>query len=453
MPVYDGKESRPNNKSQSIAWASRSSSEAFSIRAKCPATERILFAGTQGDLNELREAPRETLRQAYCTSGCSLLHWAAGSNQIEVLDYLVSQLGLDVDTVATKKSKGRTPLHYACRNGCFEATRWLLEVGRANPDAKAKHGVTPFQLAVWQNQLAVCKYLVEEHNVDPAQQNDFCCAGVHWIGLCPHEDADLLPLAKWLAQQPGVSFHVKQKTGHSPMHKAAWGGHLELIRYFHEEHGLWDDSPDEAGNYAADMADMARSSRHAKVAAFLREHCSVARAESCRILGISTMATVSEIRKAYLERAKAVHPDSQGENGSKGVEFCALHDAYRHLIDEGGRGNQSNPAHSLKLMLELNGAPEDGQIKADDYFKARLVAVLLEYGHKGLDLSNIKRKWEQVWPDAPFPTYEGSLSDFISSEASDVVDFVNGEKVGSMRVVPKLKQQQQLSQLFGQRAS
>ena len=27
-------------------------------------------------------------------------------------------------------------------------------------DARAKHGVSPFQLAVWQNHLSICKWLV-----------------------------------------------------------------------------------------------------------------------------------------------------------------------------------------------------------------------------------------------------------------------------------------------------
>ena len=41
----------------------------------------------------------------------------------------------------------------------------------------------------------------------------------------------------------------------------------------------------------------------------------------------------------------------------------------------------------------------------DNLFQARLLAVLLEYGDKGLDLSNIAKKWNQVWPDVPLDSY------------------------------------------------
>ena len=69
----------------------------------------------------------------------------------------------DVDVPASKKSSGRTALHYAARNGCFESSVWLVEVANANINALAKHGVTPFQLAVWQNQLRICRWMVLDH--------------------------------------------------------------------------------------------------------------------------------------------------------------------------------------------------------------------------------------------------------------------------------------------------
>ena len=43
---------------------------------------------------------------------------------------------------------------------------------------------------------------------------------------------------------------------------------------------------------------------------------------------------------------------------------------------------------------------------SSSFFKARLIAVLLEYGDKGIDLSNVKKKWKQVWPKIPFPSQQ-----------------------------------------------
>ena len=159
---------------------------------------------------------------------------------------------------------------------------------------------------------------------------------------------------------------------------------MDLIEYLRDEHGLLDDVQDFAGNYAADLADMANTKRHAQVAQFLRRECSAARANSCAILGVPVGSSTHEIRKAYLEKARLLHPDRNKCNS----DFDELHKAYKHLTTEDGNGFQSNPAHSLNLMLELSGTGESTLRERDDIdcFKARLIAVLLEYGDKGLDL-------------------------------------------------------------------
>ena len=37
-----------------------------------------------------------------------------------------------------------------------------------------------------------------------------------------HSDNDsLIPLARWLAQQKKINFHLKQRQGHTPMHKVS----------------------------------------------------------------------------------------------------------------------------------------------------------------------------------------------------------------------------------------
>jgi ankyrin repeat protein len=233
------------------------------IQAEDKRVHHILQAAYNGDIKYLRSFKDHDLRNSVCKSGCTTLHWAAGNNQVEVLRYLITERKLPADILAVRYSKGRTPLHYSCRNGCLEATRFLVEEADAKANTRAKHGVTPFQLAVWQNQLKICQYMVEKCKVDPKQVNKFDCGAIHWLGICPKPRAnqgnetqgedefdgkDLLPLAKWLAEQPGLNYAAKQRQGHSVLHKAAWGGHLALIKYLRNDHGLWDDSSDAAGN-------------------------------------------------------------------------------------------------------------------------------------------------------------------------------------------------------------
>lgn len=426
------------------------------IRAKNEQVRQILQAAARNNTNFLDSISDHAIRTAVCSSGCTPLHWAAGSNQLEMLDYLVFQRRLfSVDIPAVKKSRGRTSFHYSCRNGFIDAGKWLVQNG-AQVDLRAKQGVTPFQLAVWQNRLEVCQWLVDDQGVDPCQLNDFDCGAVHWLGICPLQrasDDSLLPLARWLAQQPGIDFTLKQRQGHTPLHKAAWGGHLALIQYLRNEHGLWDDFQDDAGNFGADLADMADTPHHDTIARYLREQCSRARSHSCAILGVEATASRSEIRSAYLEKARIVHPDRQqgqatgnkdNDNGTR--DFDTLQKAYVHLMEKDGRGNQSNPSHSLNLMLQVSGCQQTtatvSEMEDDSCFKARLIAVLLEYGDKGLDLSNIKKKWKQVWPQEPFPSIDEkknkkpSLSEFLVERAGDVIQLVNDEK-GCVRVYAK----------------
>lgn len=415
------------------------------IKAGSEHIRRVLQAAADGRIDELiaaHEVEDHHLEQYRCSSGCTALHWAAGANQVAVVRYLVQERGVNINIAATKKAKGRTPLHYACRNGCLEAVQILVDELGASVDIRAKHSVSPFQLAVWQNHLPICQFLVQEQGVDPAQLNDFDCGAVHWIGLCPSKLADgpycegelLLPMAQWLTTLQGIDFTKQQRQGHSALHKAAWGGHVALLRWLRDEIGLSDDSQDFAGNFAADLADMANDERHDKVAQFLRRECSSARAESCAILGVSMESTDDEIRKAYLAKAKQLHPDRLVDESSEGSDFDKARKAYEHLTKESGIGKQSNPAHSLKLMLEVSACGEEKrELEEEDFFRARLTAVLLEYGDKGLDLSNVRRKWNQVWPGTSCPwesevlaegqkKRKGVLVDYIRKHASDIVD-------------------------------
>jgi hypothetical protein len=202
---------------------------------------------------------------------------------------------------------------------------------------------------------------------------------------------------------------------------------------------------------------MASTERHDRVAKFLRDHCGRARAESCAILDVSENATETEIRKAYLAKAKQVHPDRSegsgpGQNSSNDA-FDKVKNAYQHLIVEEGRGNQSNPAHSLNLMLQVCGTSTTRQ-QDDDCFKARLIAVLLEYGDKGLDVSNLRKKWQQVWPETPFSSYDTrprklSLSKWLQQEAGDAVDIRPDDK-GCPRLFAKECTQAQVAEAAAQ---
>jgi hypothetical protein len=164
-----------------------------------------------------------------------------------------------------------------------------------------------------------------------------------------------------------------------------------------------------------------------------------------------------ELRKIYLSLAKEVHPDRVTDDGSR---FQELKRAYEHLTSGGVATTQRNPTHSVALLLEMTRTRscenEEQAIKTIEkdasscvnrcdemnILKTRLISVLLEYGNKGLDLSNLIKKWNQVWPNNPFPLEEkqrrkGQLLRFLQDNAGDVFTVRRQQDAGSIYIVPK----------------
>jgi ankyrin repeat protein len=491
-----------------------------------PWSALVLEAARDGDAKALLRAAEtadQPVESAICSSGCRAIHWASGNNQLSVLRLLLGgevnngeeerdssgalAALFRVDDAASGPSRGRTALHYACRNGCFEAVRMLTEQYNANPNAQAKQNVTPFQMAVWRNHMEIAQYLVEAHNVDPNQVNDFACNAAHWACICPVERAGndgelLIPLLEWLRNTCGADlFRAKQKQGHTAFHKACWLGHAKVVEWLHANCDTWDDKPDLAGNFGVDLCRMADTERHESLERYLRACCSRQPIHWCQTLGVdydairlltdrgesNMIRTI--LRKAYIERIRDVHPDSKktstGTHRRDNEQFHKVRDAYRHLL-EGGLGKQGNPNHQLPLLLrnspepthlagcmksstvQSNAVPvstsnvnnQEMEIALTDTspkplaadrssFKARLLVVLKEYGDKGMNVSNLKKKWKQVWCD-PFPEIKNSgttLSRYLSIHAGDVVTIHKNSKTGQVHVRARRSQKQLCTEL------
>ena len=427
-----------------------------------------------GDLQGLSRLPPSTVA-APDKNGNLAIHWAAGSGRLEVLRWLIASAGLDPDSEgrASTRSKRRRPLHFAARNGQLEVVRHLCEVAGVEADARDSQSVSPFQLAVWQNRLDVARYLVEQRGVDATQLNVFACGAQHWLGTCPRERSGaegeaLLPMAQWLGAC-GVDWQATQRQGHRPLHKASWGGHLALCRWLRDECGALDDLADLSGNYAADVAEMGG---HATLAQWLRAECSDARARSCAALGLPADTTdPAVIRAAFFACARRLHPDRQplrdedddaealvgavGGGAEVAADFEAARAAYEHLTRDGGVGRQANPTHSLRAMLQATstgGGASGGGVpperEAARYFKARLLAVVHEYGSEGIPIGSLRRKFAQVWrhegAEVPPPAELGlppklSLQKMLEhfTDAVSVVTFPDGRPARIRAVVSR----------------
>ena len=380
-------------------------------------------------------------------TGCMPLHWLAGTGFDEAIEYLLgcsdsdddtsfsstALASLSMDQPAHHPSTERTPLHYAARNGHLSTCKLLIEQFGANPHPKCgRGGVTPLQLAVWQNRLDVVQYLIQKNGVQVIhERNDFNCGLMHWIGLIPqkrwcsgskgddenaHDDGSgVLPLARYL-HSLGISYEStienSNTQGHTCNHKAAWGGNLPLLKYFRNEHDVYDTIQDAAGNYCADIAKMRGNM---ECHHWLLEHGSGDRAESYKILGLEVGVAMDVVRNRYLELAKMIHPDKMNQCNIDDDEkkddimddFIKIKQAYEHLTKQNGMGKQKNPKYDELKLLECQKEVKDASgtdDDDDDLFVARLIAVITDYGEKGFPVGLLSRRWNQIWPDRPFPT-------------------------------------------------
>jgi ankyrin repeat protein len=452
------------------------------VRAASRDVQEILQAATDGrltDLQRLLEKQEQKtggtfdvkLARLACNSGCMALHWAAGAGQEHMVDYLLQRQEngkprfFHVDTPAVGKSLGRRALHYACRNGHVHVVRRLVEVYGADPNAKARHNVTPLQLAVWQGRLVVARYLVEHAHVNPHQTNDFDCGLVHWMGLAPTHGA-AVDIAKWLHEDLGLPMtHVVQRQGHSALHKAAWGGNLALCRYLHERVGMWDDRCDVAGNYAVDLARMAQHGK--SLVDYLQRVASRTTFQACQILQVSFNVherTASQIQKAYRGAIRGCHPDGKEqrrkrmensalsslefESKEEGIvsKFQLLTEAYRHLLaiatgnEDDEELMENHALHELPRLLTYDGSTPLIREKGNDdnCFQARLFQVVDQ--NSGLDLSNLRKKWKQLWPGIDFPERSDqiSLQEWLRQEVSSTI-MIQADDRGVLRLYPRKK--------------
>jgi ankyrin repeat protein len=104
-------------------------------------------------------------------NGAKAIHWAAGCGHVKVMKYLVDGLGRDPTTSTStigccsphegQKGKrsfgGRTPLHWAARNGHAQAVAYLVKDCEVDLEAETLDGTTAFCWAAWQGHLDVMR--------------------------------------------------------------------------------------------------------------------------------------------------------------------------------------------------------------------------------------------------------------------------------------------------------
>lgn len=215
----------------------------------------FILAAANGDLATLKKLfnsaeNKRTLLEALDRNGSTAEHWAAGGGHTDCLLYLIiksknNELVLSSEEkqkIIMKRPKlkkrrdGKTPFHYAARNGKIECLELLLNEydGDASLllNQKSGDGTTPFHMACYGGDFATIKYLTDTKVVDIFQENDWACDASHWIAMSLNQN-DILRNLDYLLDK-GIDFTKIQKQGHSALHKASQKLNYKVIQWLHK---------------------------------------------------------------------------------------------------------------------------------------------------------------------------------------------------------------------------
>lgn len=153
---------------------------------------------------------------------------AAGAGSITTARYLLTLISVN-ETNCT----GRTALHWACRNGQTSMCQMLVEEYEADVGVTTKDGITCVAWAVWGGNLETVKWAVGA-GCDPWMKNRWGCGLIHWAAAGGN-----LPLCRYLQDELGLDFGLKNNQGHNGLSKACWNNHQPLCEMLlFENHGI-----------------------------------------------------------------------------------------------------------------------------------------------------------------------------------------------------------------------
>ncbi|XP_063009709.1 ankyrin repeat domain-containing protein 16 isoform X5 [Melospiza melodia melodia] len=203
---------------------------------------RLLRLVQEGNLALLRDELRldevpEARSWRWGRLGDSLLHHAARLGHRDVLEFLVLEVGMDMEVA---NGDYKRPLHEAASMGHLECVSFLLERG-ASVDCLKKADWTPLMMACTRQNLEVIKTLVE-HGANPLLRNKDGWNCFHIASREGHPE-----VLHYLLDVSPSCWDTESTTGRTPLHTAAMHGCSQVVELLLERCQYRGDSRDSCG--------------------------------------------------------------------------------------------------------------------------------------------------------------------------------------------------------------
>ncbi|KAM6895256.1 ankyrin repeat domain-containing protein 16 [Xenentodon cancila] len=170
-------------------------------------------------------------------SGDTLLHHAARHGHVHVAEYLMKQLGMDVEVY---NNDYKRPLHEAASMSHKDCVRYLLREG-AEVDSLKKADWTPLMMACTRKNVDVIEELLC-HGANPTLRNKDGWNCFHIA--CREGDPDVVE--HLLLAAPDI-WRTESRTRRTPLHTAAMHGCQEVIGILLDRCAYTPDSRDSCG--------------------------------------------------------------------------------------------------------------------------------------------------------------------------------------------------------------
>ena len=197
--------------------------------------------------------------------GVSLLHWAAGSGNLEAVKVLLPHFPRGLQEPAERD--GATPLHWAAAGvnpkefgtgGHEDVCRYILAKGGSVDNVSSKElvnkltfdGNSPLMWASWSGTLETVKLMIR-NRADPLVANRNGCTAAHWAA-----SGGNLEVCKYLADVVGIDFFAPNHGGNTPLTHAVAYGRADVVQFLLERRGNGDVKDDDiAASLAQDFVD------------------------------------------------------------------------------------------------------------------------------------------------------------------------------------------------------